>query len=635
MKRHLTVIAAVAVLTLVAVACGGNEGGGGTSPTPSQALQKGGILQVESDGDVFLGFDPQTEYYQSSFQIFRCCLLRTLLSYNGLDAQHQGTQLFPDLATAMPEVSEDQLTWTFHMKQGLYYAPPLQDVEITSHDIMRALIRTATPAVGASYGFYYSIIEGFDEYSAGKADTITGLETPDDYTLIVHLNEPAGHLPFMFAMPTTAPLPPNPDDPRAVLGIAEGHDTDFGHYLVASGPYMWEGTENLDFSLPVKDQPQITGWQPNKLWTIVRNPSWDPSTDELRKAYIDGITVTITPGGANQVLEKKVIANESDVVMENGIAPSILRQFNTDPALKNRIFINPGTSNYYYTMNLGMPPFDDLHLRRAIQFAVDKAGLLRVSGGTATGTIATHFVNDVLMTLSDGTNVMEGYDPYATPDDLGADSPEGLASAKAEMAQSVYDTDQDGICDAPECKDVLTLGSNDPSAAAGHALLQQNMEAIGITLDLKELGGATIYSKIVAPANKIPFTLSAGWMMDWPDAYTYMLPIAYGPSILDNGNSNYSMIGATPEQMKKYGYSITDVPSMDDKIQACVPLTGDERINCFAEADKYLTEDIASIITYVFSNTIQIVSERVQNFTYSAFDQQMAYDQIALAGGGV
>jgi hypothetical protein len=45
-------------------------------------------------------------------------------------------------------------------------------------------------------------------------------------------------------------------------------------------------------------------------------------------------------------------------------------------------------------------------------------------------------------------------------------------------------------------------------------------------------------------------------------------------------------------------------------------------------------EDIAAIVPTQFSNTVQIVSDRLQNFTYSAFDSQMAYEQVALAGGG-
>ena len=59
---------------------------------------------------------------------------------------------------------------------------------------------------------------------------------------MVKLTEPAGDLPWRFAMPATAPIPPNPSDPKAVLGVAEGHTTNYGRFLVGTGPYMFEGS---------------------------------------------------------------------------------------------------------------------------------------------------------------------------------------------------------------------------------------------------------------------------------------------------------------------------------------------------------------------------------------------------------
>jgi hypothetical protein len=109
--------------------------------------------------------------------------------------------------------------------------------------------------------------------------------------------------------------------------------------------------------------------------------------------------------------------------------------------------------------------------------------------------------------------------------------------------------------------------------------------------------------------------------------------VFYGPNILDAGNSNFTMVGATPEQMTKYGYDITDVPSMDTQIDQCITLIGDDRVKCWADADKYFMENIVSIVPYTFSNTTNVVSSRVQNYTFAAFDSQMAYDQIALAPG--
>ncbi|MFB3739609.1 MAG: ABC transporter substrate-binding protein, partial [Candidatus Velamenicoccus archaeovorus] len=237
MKRYLKLVALVGVLGLAAAACGGG-GGGAETPSASgsagQELQQGGTLQLALLSDVSAAFDPAKEYYSITWEYYRCCLLRTLLSYNGHPTDQGGTELQPDIAADMPQVSSDGLTWTFTLKSGIKYAPPFQDVEVTSGDFVRALEREADPNAAVNgYSFYYSVIKGFDDFGAGKADSIEGLETPDDKTLVIHLTEPAGDLPFRFAMAATAPIPPNGDAP---LGAAEGHTKDYGRFLVATGP---------------------------------------------------------------------------------------------------------------------------------------------------------------------------------------------------------------------------------------------------------------------------------------------------------------------------------------------------------------------------------------------------------------
>jgi ABC-type transport system substrate-binding protein len=92
------------------------------------------------------------EYYQLSFEYFKCCLLRTLLSTEAVPAEDGGNVLKPDLAADLPVVSDDGLTYTFTLKPGIMYAPPLQDVEVTAQDFIRALEREADPK--ASSGGY-------------------------------------------------------------------------------------------------------------------------------------------------------------------------------------------------------------------------------------------------------------------------------------------------------------------------------------------------------------------------------------------------------------------------------------------------------------------------------------------------
>ena len=176
----------VVTLAMLAAACGGD---GDTAATDTPATDgatpaSGGTLRVALVSDVQQAFDPQQEYYGVAWEYVRCCLVRTLLSYNGKTTDEQGAELFPDIAAGMPEISADGLTWTFTLQQGLHYAPPLEDVEIMAADFVRAMERTANPRANVGgYSFYYSAIEGFDAFAEGEAGTISGMEAVDDHTL--------------------------------------------------------------------------------------------------------------------------------------------------------------------------------------------------------------------------------------------------------------------------------------------------------------------------------------------------------------------------------------------------------------------------------------------------------------------
>src|SRR4029450_52399 len=158
-RRYLQVLALVRVLALVAAACGGDDDGGGatgstaTGASGAQDITPGGTFKAALLSDVTAGFDPQKEYYAVGGAFYRCCLARTLLSYDPNDPD--STHLVPDLAAAQPEISADGLTWVFTIKDGVTFGPPYEDVEITARDFIRALEREGTPEVAAGYYFYY------------------------------------------------------------------------------------------------------------------------------------------------------------------------------------------------------------------------------------------------------------------------------------------------------------------------------------------------------------------------------------------------------------------------------------------------------------------------------------------------
>jgi ABC-type transport system substrate-binding protein len=74
-------------------------------------------------------------------------LVRTLISFNGQEAEEGGNEPRPDLAVDLPGISEDGLTYTFRIKDGVRVAPPFDDVEVTAQDFVRVIEREACDGV--------------------------------------------------------------------------------------------------------------------------------------------------------------------------------------------------------------------------------------------------------------------------------------------------------------------------------------------------------------------------------------------------------------------------------------------------------------------------------------------------------
>ena len=290
-------------------------------PAPSRE-PVGGTLRLGMSTASYWGLDPRDEFNFATWELFRCCLLRTMLSYD-VTADTTDLRPIPDLAAAPPEISADGRTWTFRIREGVTYAPPLDDVEVTSGDFVRAITRAADsydPAIGGLPG-YLSKIDGFTDYVDDEANAIVGLQTPDPHTLRVTTTDLDATLLYLFALPVTAPIPPRPGDPSAEFGVATGYETrprpdgnpdSYGGVLATTGPYMYEGTEDIDHNLPAKERTPASGFTPWDIhifpeggdrvdgWgsiRLVRNPSWHPEDDPLRAALADSIEIVGAAGG--------------------------------------------------------------------------------------------------------------------------------------------------------------------------------------------------------------------------------------------------------------------------------------------------------------------------------------------------
>jgi peptide/nickel transport system substrate-binding protein len=620
-RRYTKLLALVSVLGILATAC---AQGDDQQQQPDEALQAGGTLELNLLGDVAAAFDPQKEYYSVTWEFYRCCLLRTLMSYRGLPTEEGGTEVVPDLASDVPTLSDDGLTWTFSIREGVNYAPPFEDVSITAEDFIRAMRREGD-AEGSSggYNFYYSVIEGFDEYVAGDADDISGMTAVDDQTLEVKLTRETGDFGYRMAMHATAPIPPHPTDAAAPFGAATGHDKDYGRFLVASGPYMFEGSESLDFSAPPRQQDPVSGYEPGKSITMVRNPSWSEDVDDLRPAYVDRIEISI--GGTEEDNANQVDQGILDMQFDGVAPPQQVRQYQQDPNLKDQVFVNPSDAIRYLSFNILEPPFDDINVRKAVNLALDKEGMRRIRGGPLVGEIANHIMVDSLQ-----NNLLKDYNPYPSPNNQG-----DIEAAKAAMAESKYDTNGDGVCDDPVCQDVLSVTDEADPYPDQAALITSNLEPLGITLDVKSFERNTMYDKCNDIGAHTAFCLAPGWGKDYADGTTFGEPLFGSAAIGPDACCNYAMVGASAEQLSENDYAAADVPNVDDQMLACDETpAGDERIQCWADVDTNLMENVVPWVPYLFDNYVRTVSERVQNYTFDQFAGLPALEKIALSGGG-
>ena len=192
-------------------------------------------------------------------------------------------------------------------------------------------------------------------------------------------------------------------------------------------------------------------------------------------------------GGDNDDLYNKIKSNDLDFVVDGAVPPDTIREYTTNPDLQSKINVYPSDALRYVSFNFLVPPFDDIHVRKAFNWALDKSGMRQLRGGATTGEIAGH-----IMVNSLENDILKTYDPYATPNGAG-----DIEKAKAEMAQSKYDTNQDGVCDAPECENILAVTDNADPYPKQAALIEPIVEQLGMSFDVKQLERTTMYNKCV------------------------------------------------------------------------------------------------------------------------------------------
>jgi peptide/nickel transport system substrate-binding protein len=264
-RKTTATIGLGAVAALVLAACGGATGGtksGGATTTFNEAISK--IVRASGDTGGTITFDnsstpdstdPGNTYYANMWNFTRLYVM-PLMTYASCTGTC-GLNVVPDLATAPGAVSDNGLTWTYHIKPNVKFS---DGTTVTSADVKYAVERTFDRTVFPLGPGYFPALLGGNAatypgpYKAKNGETLTAIDTPNATTVVFHLKAPFADFNYIAAIPQTAPVPQSKDTGAT-----------YQLHVVSTGPYV------------------IQSYQLNKQIVLVPNKYWNAATDPTAK----------------------------------------------------------------------------------------------------------------------------------------------------------------------------------------------------------------------------------------------------------------------------------------------------------------------------------------------------------------
>jgi peptide/nickel transport system substrate-binding protein len=565
MKRR-SFIAGLATTAVVATlsACGSSSSSTGASSAPAAAV-KGGTLYVLS-GTATEHWDPQRVYVGVNIEYGNRLFTRTLVSWAAVTSDTEVAKIVPDLATDTGKVSADGMTWTFTLKDGVKWE---DGSDITADDVKYGVSRTFAVDVitgGPNYAIAFldipTLADGSSAYKGPYAKTGQDLYdkvvTVSGKAITFKLKQSVMDFNNTVTMTAFAPFKATKD-----LG-------DKSNYAIfSSGPYKLDGT-----------------WTAEKGGSFVRNDSWDPATDTIRKAYPDKIVwdESLTP----ETLYERLIADQGDD--KNAItydpAPTTALANVVNANGRNSIVASPYTR--YLVPNFKSKVMSNDKARQALALATDRSAYVTAAGGSQVAVATNSLINPNLPAFPN------------TP--LPAGEKGDPAQAKALLQAS-------GL--TLPVKISVTYRKRDDLDKAFSGM-KVGWDAAGFETELVAIPAKTYYSTLQAPESASKYDAYwAGWGADYPSASTDIPPLF---------DSRINISAGGPGQ--DYGYfDNADFNAKIDATNKIADMTAREK--AWGDLDKDLTSTYYACIPLIDDKFVFVHGSNVQgvfvNGTYTGY----------------
>jgi ABC-type transport system substrate-binding protein len=438
-------------------------------PNAGPPLQGGSIVLVREEDPDFL--DPALSYGTYSGPVNEA-IYHTLMDYAHVPGP-EGARLVPDLADALPTVRENGTLYCMRVRASARFGAPLHR-HITAADFkysIERLFRVSSP--GASF---YRHIVGAAAVLAGRDSVLPGVIARGD-SLYVRLTHRDPVFPSMLAMPFTAPMPAE---------VAERYRGTQSQHTVATGPY------------------QVAEFVPRRHLVLVRNPDyWG------QPGHLDTIEVRFGVTSANAVaLIKRGRADGGFFE----VPPAEFARLRHDPVWASQIDVADGLNTEYLWFNVHLKPFDDVRVRQAVAWALDRRAILKVYAGK--GVVAGEF-------LPLGMPGAVPLHRYPGPD------PE---RARRLLREAGY----------PNGFSTTLYGWTVEPGPRELTIIQEQLAEVGIRARL-DLGETVGYTSLAGDTTRhVPFGIY-GWYADYVDPSNFFDPLLNGHRIIPEYNNNLSL----------------------------------------------------------------------------------------------
>jgi peptide/nickel transport system substrate-binding protein len=482
-NRGMWLVAATFAVGLAFVAAGCGGGGGGNNNSNSTTSSSGGTT-TSSSGKTFPNFriaydtgidflDPALSYTVQGWSIMWNVYL-PLLGYKHVNGP-DGATLVPYLAKDLPKVSSDGKTYTFTLRKGLKYS---DGTPVKASDFPATIERdyaVNSPGVG-----FFGNIVGTDQIAKTGKGTISGIKANDATgTITINLKEPEGDFEYVMATEFAALVPAN--SPKKDQSTSP---------LPSTGPYM------------------IQSYKPNKSVAIVRNPNFDASMFDGNVPAGNPDKISIDVLGDAGVALTRTLKGQDDY---DFYQPPNDRLAELQNKYADQIKVYTPANTFYYFMNVREKPFDNVKVRQAVNYGINREALVRIYAGLATPT------ENILPPTYPQYKKHTLY-PYNV-----AKAKQLIKAAGATGANVTIWTDDNESRRAPE---------------AGQ-YLQGVLNQIGLKAKLKTIHAAVYWTTVGNQATHAQIGF-ADWFQDYPHPLDWFDVLLNGERITQTHNNNYA-----------------------------------------------------------------------------------------------